>query len=92
MASRPRDGWVIWLVLFAAACAIAVFLFSHPAEARSQSQQHWGGSDFAISCTTVREWRGAVGRMSASRKSDLARQFNITRKQRRQAYACLKGK
>ena len=92
MASRPRDGWVLWLVLFAAACGIAGFLLTRPAHARPQSQQHWGGSDFAISCATVREWRGAVGRMSAARKTELARQFRITRKQRRQAYACLKGK
>jgi hypothetical protein len=92
MASRPRDGWLIWLVLFAAACSIGVFLLNRPAHSAPRSHQHWGGSDFSISCDTVREWRGAVNRMSPARRAELARKFNITRKQRRQAYTCLKGK
>jgi hypothetical protein len=91
MTRRPRDGYVLWLILFAVACAVAVFLLQRPAKA-ARAQKHWGGSDFAFSCQTVREWRGAVNRMSAARRAELARQFNITRKQRRQAYACLKGK
>lgn len=70
-----------------------LFLFiTIPAEAKTRAQKHWGGSDFPISCSTVREWRGAIGRMSPSRRSELARQFHITPKQRRQAYACLRGR
>jgi hypothetical protein len=88
----PRNSKGIWAALFIIACMIAVFLLSNPAQSRPRSQKHWGGADFAISCDTVREWRGAVNRMSSARRSQLARQFNITPKQRRQAYACLKGK
>jgi hypothetical protein len=80
------------LAAFIVFALLMAWAFHGKARAESRSQQHWGGSDFAFSCATVREWRGAVGRMSAARKADLARQFNITRKQRRQAYACLKGK
>ena len=82
-------GAIISLVIIG---AIAAYFLHGKARAAPRSQQHWGGSDFAISCDTVREWRGAVNRMSAARRAELARQFNITRKQRRQAYACLHGR
>ena len=58
----------------------------------ARAQQHWGGSDFAISCDVVRTWRKQINAMSAQTKAEMARRFNITRKQRRQAYACLRGK
>lgn len=91
MSRRPRDGYVFWLILLGLALAIFVTILQWPAKAASRAHRHWGGSDFQFSCQTVREWRGAVNRMSAARRAELARQFNITRKQRRQAYACLKG-
>lgn len=93
--AAPRA--TIWPWIIAAVLALVIFfamtlLLPMPAQSAPRAQQHWGGSDFAFSCATVREWRGAVNRMSAARRAELARQFNITRKQRRQAYACLKGK
>jgi hypothetical protein len=91
----PRDRvwpWIVAAILSALIFVAMIVLWPAPAQSAPRSHQHWGGSDFSISCATVREWRGAVSRMSPARRAELARKFNITRKQRRQAYACLKGK
>lgn len=66
-------------------------IFIVPADARTRAQTHWGGSDLFVSCDTVRGWRGAVESMSAAQRAALARKFNVTRKQIRQARACLRG-
>lgn len=71
--------------------ALILCALAQAGEARTRARQHWGGPDFAISCDTVRAWRAEIGAMSAQAKATLARQFKISRKQRRQAWACLRG-
>jgi hypothetical protein len=83
---------IVAIAAFVVFALLMAWAFHGKARAETRAQKHWGGADFPISCDTVREWRGAVNRMSSARRSQLARQFNITPKQRRQAYACLKGK
>jgi hypothetical protein len=73
-------------------CAALLLCLAATSAEAARSQRHWGGPDFAISCDTVRAWRKQINAMSAQTKAEMARQFNITRKQRRQAYACLRGK
>ncbi len=34
MASRPRDGYVLWLILLAVACLVAVVMLQWPAKAQ----------------------------------------------------------
>lgn len=78
--------------LLGAALAVLVLL-SAPAEARrSRAQAHWGGPDLPFACATVRANRAWIEALSAEARAALARQFNINRKQRRQAVACLREK
>jgi hypothetical protein len=82
-------------VLFAA-LALAGVLTAGPAApasaGRLRAQAQWGGPDFPFSCETVRSYRAEIESMSRATKVALARQFRITRKQRRQAEACLRDR
>jgi hypothetical protein len=91
----PRDRvwpWIVAAILSALIFIAMVVLWPAPAHSAPRSQQHWGGSDLPVSCATVREWRRPAGMMSRERRRQLEREFNVTPKWRRQAYACLKGK
>jgi hypothetical protein len=77
--------------LLLAALALAGALAAAPVAAASRAQRHWGGSDLPVTCATVREWRGLLEGLSAPARADLARRFKVTRKQLRQARACLRG-
>lgn len=77
--------------LFATLALAGALCAASDAEA-GRATRHWGGADFPFSCETVRSWRAQINGMSAATKDELARQFKITRKQRRQAMACLKGR
>lgn len=55
-----------------------------------RAKAQWGGSDLGVSCETVRAYRAEIAAMPPETRSQLARSFGITRKQRRQAMACLK--
>lgn len=71
--------------------ALLLCLLITPALAgRNLANRHWGGPNFPFSCETVRDYRAQINRMSPADRSYWARKFNITRKQRRQAMACLK--
>ncbi len=83
---------VLGLILWLAIAVTAAVVLHGKARAESRAQKHWGGSDFPFSCASVLEWRGAIHRMSPARRAELARKFKITPKQRRQAYACLRGR
>jgi hypothetical protein len=69
---------------------LAVLAISSPALARRTSQQEWGGKDFPFSCETVRQYKEYIEKLTPERRSELAQQFGITRKQMRQAKECLR--
>jgi hypothetical protein len=60
------------------------------AAATGRATKHWGGSDLPVSCETVRSYRAEIAAMSPETKTKLAQSFGVTRKQRRQAMACLR--
>lgn len=72
--------------------ALVFALAAEPAAARTRAQTHWGGPDLSISCETVRSYRPQIDGMSRATRAALARQFGITRKQRRQALDCLRDR
>lgn len=55
-----------------------------------RTNAEWGGPDLGISCDTVRAYRAEIEAMSPKVKAQLSESFGITRKQRRQAMACLR--
>lgn len=63
---------------------------SAPEAGRARNAAHWGGADLPVSCDTVRSYRPQIEGMTRAARTALARQFGITRKQRRQAEACLR--
>lgn len=44
MASRPRDGFVVWIILLALACAIAVWILNGPARAEGVTASWYGAA------------------------------------------------
>jgi hypothetical protein len=80
-ASQKAIGVAILVLMASSMAALA-----GPARANAE----WGGPDLGISCDTVRAYRAEIEAMSPKVKAQLSESFGITRKQRRQAMACLR--
>jgi hypothetical protein len=65
-----------------------VALDAHAGRLRTQAQ--WGGLDLPFSCATVRAHRAEIEGMSPAMRSFWIKTLHVTRKQQRQARACLR--